>query len=122
MQLSVEQLLAVGAVASVIVQILKWIMAWFKVKEFSKPVLIAICFVVSTIMAYIFLAPSIPPFDPNNMAVFINGLLSMASAVFGLAMALYGIMFEKILEKFKLTATDVVTKSLNSRNTGGGSS
>ena len=63
MVLTPEQVLILGFVVVLIAQAVKWVVVWFKVQEVNKTVLSIAVFVISLILAVIWIKPS----DPNRL-------------------------------------------------------
>lgn len=94
MQLSPEQLLIVGLIASVVTQVLKLASAKLGFNPGRVVVNVAL-FVISLVLAYIWGAPALPPIsDPAALAVTI---LEAAAAVAGSASVIYNVLLENIV-------------------------
>jgi len=107
LELSVIQLFIIGAIASVVLQILKLISAKFNWKP-STMVVTLIGFVISIALAYFWTAPTLPPMtDPME---FTKALLEAATGVVGAAMVIYNVLLKALLEKLQeLTKITLVT-------------
>src|SRR3989304_10489771 len=95
MELSAEQLLLLGLVASVLSQLAKLLLAKFGY-DTSRLVITIIVVVVSVALGYVWLKPELPTYtDPMQFAV---ALLVAATAVFGFATLIYNVLLSKVFE------------------------
>jgi hypothetical protein len=95
------QLLLIGGVAALVVQILKLLAAQFG-WDIHRGWTTVIAFVISVIMAYFFFPVEVifVPDDPMTSA---QNLIAAASALLGSATLVYNVLLEKIATKFSLT-------------------
>lgn len=94
MQLSPDQVLLVGLIASVLTQVLKFAANKFGWKP-SRIIVNVVLFAIAVVLAYFWSAPSLPPIsDPAALA---KALLEAALAVVGMASLIYNILLEKVV-------------------------
>ena len=106
MELSAEQLLLLGLVASVLSQLAKLLLAKFGYST-SRLVITIIVVVVSVALGYVWLKPELPTYtDPMQFAL---ALLVAATAVFGFATLIYNVLLFKIFEVLKWTKNGNLT-------------
>jgi hypothetical protein len=111
-ELTPVQIIVIGLAAAVIAELFKWLYAWKGIK-LSKGIVSLIAMVISVILAFLWLSPLLViPTDPMEAA---NYLINQAAAVLGGATLIYNLLVSKILEKYNVTAEDVMQKRLLSR-------
>ena len=95
------QLAVVGALAAIVVQVLKLIAANFGV-DIHRGWLTIIAFVLSVIVAYFFFPVEvvIVPDDPMTTA---QNVIAAAAALLGSATLVYNVLLEKLANKWNLT-------------------
>jgi hypothetical protein len=97
MELTPEQLLILGLVVVLITQVVKWVVVWFKVEQINKTILSIAVFVVSLILAVVWIKPTFP----TNWTDFVTALsetLVIATALFGMAKIIYEWLIGRILD------------------------
>ena len=98
MELSAEQLIYVGVVASVLAQALRLLANHFEVKPSREIVTIAL-FVISIGLGIAFFGlPEVSNGDPMELA---GKLIASAAAVFGSAVGIYNLLLDKVLRQAK---------------------
>ena len=98
MELSAEQLIYVGVVASVIAQALRLLANHFEFKPSREIVTIAL-FVISIGLGIAFFGlPEVASGDPMELA---GKLIASAAAVFGSAVGIYNLLLDKVLRQAK---------------------
>jgi hypothetical protein len=103
--LDLGQLALIGLGATLVAQILKLVSAWFK-KPLGKDWVTVIAFVVSVIMAYLFLPKSaVAISDPMQFA---SDLIEQSSVILGTATLVYNVLLEKIFDKLGWTKERVL--------------
>lgn len=106
MELTTQQVVILGLVAPVLVQIIKLLGAWFK-KDLSQKTIIIILFVVSIVMAFIFMLPQIPAWDFESIMSFI---FVQMGAVMGLASLIYLFLYKWVFDKLTLNKERFLAK------------
>jgi len=103
------QLLVIGGLASVLVQVLKLIAAKAGV-DIHRGWLTVIAFVLSVVLAFIFFPVSflIVPDDPMATA---QNLITAAATLLGSASVVYNVLLEKLFEKWNLTKERYLNQS-----------
>lgn len=98
MELSAEQLIYVGVVASVVVQALRLLANHFEFKP-SREIVTVVLFVISIGLGIAFFGmPEVASGDPMELA---QALVASAAAVFGSAVAIYNVLLDKVLKQAK---------------------
>ena len=98
MELSAEQLIYVGVVASVIMQALRLLANHFEYKP-SRVVVNVVLFVISIGLGIAFFGlPEVASDDPMELA---SALIASAAAVLGSASLIYNVLLEKVLRQAK---------------------
>lgn len=106
MELDTFQLLVIGFVASVFAQVFKLIVAKLG-SEVPRIWVTVAAFVISLVLAVVFMKPALPPAgDPN----FVLALVQLATAVLGAATVIYNILLAKVFEKIGLSASAVLAR------------
>jgi len=101
------QLAVVGAIAAIVVQVLKLIAANFGV-DIHRGWLTIIAFVLSVAIGYFFFPVEVVIVPDDPMATATN-LIAAASALLGSATLVYNVLLEKIATKFNLTKERFLT-------------
>ena len=104
MELSPEQVLLVGMIASAITFVLKLLADWFGFKPGRGPLTIVL-YVVALGLSGLWTGVFIPQFPPSTDPVsfagavlkFIADLLAMAAPVVGLATLIYNLLYENVV-------------------------
>lgn len=113
MSLSADQIMGIGIVASVVVQVVKLLMQRFK-KPIGRKWITVSLFVVSVFLAFLWARPALPVWpatvdDPGAYAtaimVYIGQLITVASAIIGFAVAIYNLLFEKVFNALGMGKT-----------------
>lgn len=96
MELTALQLLIIGAVATALSAALRLLVAKFGGFEIGKGWMSVIAYVVSIVLAVVWLWPLELPVggDPSQ---FIAALLALASSVLGFATIIYNVLLDKLL-------------------------
>jgi len=95
-ELTAEQLIYIGVVASVITQALRLLASHFEYKPSRAIVNIAL-FVISIVLGVAFFGlPEVVSEDPMELA---GALIANAAAVLGSASLIYNVLLEKVLRK-----------------------
>lgn len=106
MELDPLQMILIGLVASAITQVLKVIAARLGY-EAPRELVTAVLFLVSAVLAFIFLKPTLP--DPGS-PTFITDLVTLATAILGAAVVIYNILLDKVYPALKLTVERNLSK------------
>jgi hypothetical protein len=110
MELNAEHVIVIGIVASVMIQAVKFLGAWFG-WQFDRKLVMVVMYVIALIMAYIFARPVMPAWpvpveDPAVYAgmilTFFGQLIALASAISGFAVLIYNILLKQVFEKLGL--------------------
>lgn len=109
MELTLVQLAAAGAVATVLVQVLKWGSLWFG-WTYSKLTKQIAAFVVSIILATVWLLPDLTVGGEDPVS-FINSILQAATAVFAYGTAFYVVILDRVLEALNLSVAKLKAKN-----------
>lgn len=102
MELTFEQVVILGLVATSVVQVIKWVLVYWKGMTLSKTKVSILVAVVSVVLALFFLFPtlSIVMSDPMD---FIMSMVEQAGAVVGLAYLIYVWLLKAIIDKLGLS-------------------
>jgi hypothetical protein len=93
--LTSEQVIYVTIIATLLVELLKFVLKKWKNIKMSKLVVTIIVYVFSMILAYLFLAPIIPAStDPIALT---NSILQIALSVFAYATLVYNLLLDKVI-------------------------
>ena len=107
MELTVEQLVLIGLLASVIVLLIRLVMAYFGV-DIPRLWVTVIAFVVSVVLGYLWTPVGPPPLgDPLALAVW---LVETATVVLGMATLVYNVLLQKILDGLGWSANKLLAK------------
>jgi len=98
MELTTEQVILLGFIAPVIVQVIKLFSAWLK-HDLSQEVITVILFVVSVVLAFVFMPPAIPDWSLQSIISFI---FMQLGAVMGLAYIIYMFLYKWVFDKLTL--------------------
>jgi len=112
MELTLEQMVILGLLATALTQVIKWIMAALG-KEMKVWLVSLIVVMVSFAFAVIWGKPTWPAPGEDIMA-FIAQLLAAVTSVVGWATVIYNFLFKAVLEKLELTPKQML-KLLNTR-------
>jgi hypothetical protein len=100
MELTPDQVLIVGVVASILVVVLNFIAANFGYK-LGKGTLTIVVAVVSGLLAVLFNLPKLPVYvDPLQ---YVGEWLALLSAYVGIATLVYNLIIDKVLQRLNLT-------------------
>jgi len=108
MQLSADQLIFIGVVTTIVVQIVRLLSARTKQVVLNKTVITVVLMVVALFLAYIWARPVLPMWptpvaDPMSYALlivdFIGKLIVVLSALFGFATIIYNLLVKAVFEK-----------------------
>jgi hypothetical protein len=102
MELSFEQVVILGLVATLVVQVIKWVLVLWKGVTLNKAKVSILVAVVSIGLAILFLFPtlSIVMSDPMD---FVASIVEQAGAVVGLAYLIYVWLLKAIIDKLGLS-------------------
>lgn len=93
--LTPEQVIYVTIIATLLVELLKFVLKKWKQIKLTKFVITIIVYVLSMILAYFFLSPSIPAStDPISLT---NSVLQIALSVFAYATLVYNLLLDKVI-------------------------
>lgn len=106
MELDTFQLLVIGFVASVFAQVFKLIAARLG-SEVPRLWITVAAFVISLVLAVVFMKPALPPVDDPN---FVLALVQLATAVLGAATVIYNVLLAKVFDKLSLSAAKVLER------------
>lgn len=106
MELDTLQLLIIGAVASIVTQLLKLLAARLGY-EVPRWIVTIVLYVVSAALAFFFLKPVLP--DPNS-PTFIPDLIALATTVLGAATVIYNIILDKVFPSLRMTVERQLAK------------
>lgn len=108
MELTALQLLIIGAVATALSAVLRLLVAKFKGVEIGKGWMSVIAYVVSIVLAVVWLWPLQLPAggDPSE---FVAALLGLASSVFGFATIIYNVLLSKLLDGVGLKVEELAS-------------
>lgn len=108
MELTIEQLLIVGFVGSIVAQGIKLVTAYFGY-ELSRFWISAIVMVLSFCGAWIWFPVPLPTEVADPM-LFVQAWLGVILTIFGSAVLVYNILLEKVFEKLSLTKERALVK------------
>jgi hypothetical protein len=97
MELSLTQLAIVGMVATIISAVLRLVVAKWGGVEIGKGWMSVIAYVLSVVLAVVFLWPLELPAG-GDPAEFVAVLLALASSVLGFATLIYNVLLDKLLD------------------------
>lgn len=107
-QLSASQVIIIGLVATVLVEILKFVAAKFQNVQLTRQVVSLVAFVVSLALALAWLLPSVIV-SPDPMQTALD-LLQQAAEVLGFATLVYNLLLAQLLEKLEVGAKALLQK------------
>lgn len=112
MSLSPEQAILIGLIATVLTWLIQFAAAKFNL-AISKVGITVVAFVVSVVMAFLFMAPKIVlSTDPMQAAL---DLIAQAGAVLGFATVIYNLLLEKLLTLVGLKGSQVMQRQIDKR-------
>ena len=110
MELTGEQVILIGVVASIVVQMVKLAAGWFGISLHRKGITFVL-FGISLILAVLFVRPAVPAWpvlsaDPGAAALLIAAYLTdwiaLLSAIVGFAVVIYNILLQKVFDALGL--------------------
>lgn len=121
--ITAEKTMLIGLVATVLIQVLRFILAQKKgIQLGRKPVTVGL-FVVAMILAFLWSVPSLPAFPPfpvavddpsafagllmlflGQLIVFLGQLLAVAASIVGFATGIYNLLLQRVFEALGWTA------------------
>ena len=110
MELTIEQLVLLGLVASLIAQTIKWLSATFGVKLQSWVISLVVV-LVSVVFSRLW-APQQFPAPGEDIMLFINQLLTFIGAVVGFATLIYNFLLKAVLDKVGLGVDQILHQRL----------
>lgn len=104
MELNPLQLLIIGAIASVLGQLLKLLAAKFSQNVLSEKVVTTLVLAVSFVLGAIFMWPQLQPlFAAGDALTIAQNTIAAMGAVAGFAWAIYKYLLESLSDKLKLS-------------------
>lgn len=107
MELSVEQLLLIGFVVSVLTQGIKYLSIWLKFVP-SKRMITIVAAVVSIALAFVWLKPVFGPID--DVWLLLQSVVGNASGILGLATLVYNVILDKLFKFFGLSEEQMIAR------------
>lgn len=104
-----QQVWILGIVALVLIQVIKIVKAKFSGVVFSRKAVQYISMLVALVVAGVTIALEIGPIDLADPVQLVSTLAIEVAKVFGLATAMYMILFKKVAESLSLDDADFLT-------------
>ena len=108
MELTVDQVALIGIIASVLSQAIKLISAKFQ-KDIGEKVTMVTVFIVSLVLAFIWLNPLIPTMDWSVEGI-VMFLIEQIGSVLGFSVVIYTLLLKKLYEKLDLVKARFIGK------------